>query len=152
MSGEAGGSMIHAGEVFRIQGAVFEVNRVMGRGFLEAVYQECLTLEFAARGIPFRATPPLSLAYKSTPLRQTYCPDFICFETIVVELKAVREIAPEHRAQVLNYLRATGLEVGLLVNFGGSSKATVQRLVLQEETANPRERTRTGPASSRAEF
>lgn len=149
---EPRGSMIYAAEVFRIQGAVFEVNRVMGRGFLEAVYQECLALEFAARSIPFRATPALSLAYKSTTLKQTYCPDFICFETVVVELKAVREIAPEHRAQVLNYLRATDLEVGLLVNFGSSSKATVQRLVLQEETANGRERTRTDPAAGSAEL
>ena len=126
-------------EVFRIQGAVFEVNKVMGRGFLEAVYQECMALEFAARKIPFRAMPSLALAYKDTPLKQTYCADFICFEAVIVELKAVREIVPDHKAQVLNYLRATGLEVGLLVNFGSVSKATVQRLVLQESTANPRE-------------
>jgi GxxExxY protein len=122
--------LIQAGEVFQIQGAVFEVNRVMGPGFLEAVYQECLSLEFAARAIPFRAMPPLKLSYKGEPLRQTYTPDFICFESIIVELKAGRELAPEHRAQVLNYLRATGLRVGLLVHFGNSTKATVQRLVL----------------------
>jgi GxxExxY protein len=135
--------LVLAEEVFRIQGAVFEVNRAMGRGFLEAVYQECLALEFAAREIPFRAVPSLALTYKTTLLRQTYCPDFICFDAVIVELKAVRDIAPEHRAQVLNYLRATGLEVGLLVNFGTGSRATVERLVLQEGTANPRERTRT---------
>jgi GxxExxY protein len=122
--------LIYADEAFHIQGAVFEVNRVMGRGFLEAVYQECLALEFAARRIPFRAMPPVALTYKSTPLKQTYFPDFVCFDAIIVELKAVREVAPEHRAQVLNYLRATGLPVGLLVNFGDASRATVQRLVL----------------------
>jgi len=121
--------VFHAEEVFRIQGAVFEVNRVMGRGFLEAVYQECLSLEFAAREIPFQATPQLKLTYKAAQLRQTYVPDFVCFEAIIVELKATREVAPEHRAQVLNYLRATGLKVGLLVNFG-DAKATVQRFVL----------------------
>jgi GxxExxY protein len=121
--------MLFGEEVFQIQGAVFEVNRVMGRGFLEAVYQECLSLEFAARRIPFSATPQLKLTYKAAQLRQTYVPDFVCFETIIVELKATREIAPEHRAQILNYLRATGLRVGLLVNFG-DAKATVQRFVL----------------------
>jgi GxxExxY protein len=121
--------LLRAEEVFQIQGAIFEVNRVMGRGFLEAVYQECLSLEFAARQIPFQETPQLKLAYKATRLRQTYVPDFVCFEAIIVELKATREVAPEHRAQVLNYLRATGLRVGLLVNFG-DAKATVQRLVL----------------------
>jgi GxxExxY protein len=138
--------LICAKEVFRIQGAVFEVNRVIGRGFLEAVYQECLALEFAARDIPFRAKPPLDLAYKGNALKQTYCPDFICFDAIIVELKAVRDIAPEHRAQVLNYLRATGLEVGLLVNFGNSSRATVQRMVLQDLHLTPPGRLRTDPA------
>ena len=133
--------IIHAEDVFRIQGAVFEVSRTMGPGFLEAVYQECLGLEFAARRIPFRAMPKLKLSYKDLPLVQTCSPDFICFERVVVELKAAREIAPEHRAQILNYLRATKLQVGLLVNFGPNPKAMVQRLVLQDSTANPRERT-----------
>jgi GxxExxY protein len=140
-------ALLHPNEVFRIQGAVFEVSRGMGVGFLEAVYQECLGLEFARRGIPFRATPSLGLCYKGQPLKQTYSPDFICFETIIVELKAVRTIAPEHRAQVLNYLRATGLEVGLLINFGSGPRASVERLVLQKQgTANEREKTRTDPA------
>ncbi len=117
-------------EVFRIQGAVFEVNRAMGRGFLEAVYQECMALELAAKGIPFVALPQLKLAYKGTTLKQTYCPDFICFEAIIVELKTVREIAPEHRAQVLNYLRVTDMRLGLLVNFGAAKRASVERLAL----------------------
>src|SRR3954462_3006231 len=96
--------LLHAGEVFRIQGAVFEVNKAMGPGFLEAVYQECLALEFAARAIPFRAKPRLALAYKGRPLEQTYEPDFVCFDAVIVELKAGRELCAEHRAQVLNYL------------------------------------------------
>jgi GxxExxY protein len=100
-------ALLLADEVFRIQGAIYEVNR--GRGFLEAVYQECLSLEFAERQIPFRAMPALSLSYKGARLKQTYAPDFVCFDSIILELKAVREVAPEHRAQVLNYLRATGL-------------------------------------------
>lgn len=122
--------VLYRDEVFLIQGAVFEVSRELGTGFLEAVYQECLALEFAARGIPFAALPPLHLAYKGTALRQTYQPDFVCFNKIIVELKAVREIAPEHRAQVINYLKATQIRLGLLVNFGTAPKARVERLIL----------------------
>jgi len=76
------------------------------------------------------ALPPLALAYKGQSLRQSYRPDFICFDRVIVELKVVRELAPEHRAQVLNYLRATNLRLGLLVNFGCAPKARVERLVL----------------------
>jgi GxxExxY protein len=117
-------------ETFRVRAAVFEVSRVLGTGYLEAVYQEALALEFEARSIPFAASPSLAIAYKGRLLAQTYRPDFVCFERIIVELKAVREIAPEHRAQTLNYLKATGFKVGLLVNFGSSPKAHVERLVL----------------------
>lgn len=95
-----GSKLIHAEETFAIQGAIFEVNRQMGAGFLEAVYQECLALEFARRGIPFTAKPLLALTYKDQALTQSYSPDFVCFGTIIVELKAVRELGPEHRAQV----------------------------------------------------
>jgi GxxExxY protein len=123
-------NMLFADEAFRIQGAVFEVSRQMGTGFLEAVYQECLALEFAAPGITFVASPPLVLAYKGQPLKQSHGPDFVCFDRVIVELKVVRELAPEHRAQVLNYLRATGLRLGLLVNCGCAPKARVKRLVL----------------------
>lgn len=118
-----------ADEAFAIQGAVFEVNREMGAGFLEAVYQECLAREFEARSIPFVSRPTLSIKYKSALLRQTYQPDFVCYGKIIIEIKATRDIAPEHRAQLLNYLRATGLTLGLLVNFGSSPKAQIQRLV-----------------------
>jgi len=122
--------LLYAEEVFAIQGAIFEVNRHMGAGFLEAVYQECLAIEFQARGVPFVACRSLKLAYKGQPLRQFYQADFVCFEKIIVELKAVRELASEHRAQVLNYLRSTGLKLGLLVNFGSAPKAQIERLVL----------------------
>lgn len=123
-------SLLGEQQTFQIRGAVFDVNRTMGRGFLEAVYQECLGLEFQRRSIPFRALPGLKLTYKGVPLRQTYQPDFICFETVIVELKVARELAPEHRAQLCNYLKATGLHVGLLVNFGGSGPATIERMVI----------------------
>ena len=116
-------------QTFQIRGSVFEVNRIMGRGFLEAVYQECLGMEFEKRSIPFRAMPPLRLSYKGVQLRQTYQPDFICFDAVIIELKVAREIVPEHRAQLHNYLKATGLRTGLLVNFGGSGAAAIERIV-----------------------
>jgi GxxExxY protein len=121
--------LLYAAEVYAIQGAMYEVNRQMGSGFLEAVYQECLAIEFAARGIPFVANKALSLTYKGRLLRPTYVADFVCFDAIIIELKAVRDLAPEHRAQVLNYLAATGLKLGLLVNFGSAPKARIERLV-----------------------
>jgi GxxExxY protein len=130
MNHESHEHVLYAEEVFRIQGAIFEVNREMGGGFLEAVYQECLALEFTAREIPHVASWPLRLTYKNQPLRQTYVPDFICFGLIIVELKSVRSVAPEHRAQIMNYLKDTGLRLGLLVNFGSTSKAQIELIVL----------------------
>ncbi|MCA9944039.1 MAG: GxxExxY protein [Anaerolineales bacterium] len=117
-------------ESYQIQGAIFEVYREMGCGFLEAVYQECLEKELTQRGIPFAAQQPLQLTYKGENLRQTYKPDLICYGKIIVELKAVKDIAPEHKAQVLNYLKATSMKLGLLVNFGTYPKASITRLVL----------------------
>ena len=116
-------------ESFRIRGAIFEVYREMGCGFLEAVYQECLEREFAKQGIPFVAQQDLVLQYKGERLAQTYKPDFICYERIIVELKALKELGNEHRAQVHNYLKATGFELGLLVNFGHYPKAEIERIV-----------------------
>jgi len=122
--------LLYEEEAFRIRGAAFEVSNAMGHGFLEAVYQECLALEFVARGIPFRPMPRLQLSYKGVPLQQTYTPDFICFDTIVVELKAMVALTPEHRSQVLNYLKATNLKLGLLINFGAGPKTQIERFAL----------------------
>ncbi|MFZ4081614.1 MAG: GxxExxY protein [Pirellula sp.] len=116
-------------ECYAIQGAIFEVYREMGCGFLESVYQECLERELRSRNIPFITQPDLRLTYKGELLQQTFKPDLICYSQIIVELKAVKAIAPEHIAQVINYLKATGIKLGLLVNFGDYPKATVQRLV-----------------------
>ena len=80
--------------------------------------------------MPFASGRSLSLTYKGRRLRHTYVPDFVCFDSIIVELKCVRELAPEHRAQVLNYLRATGYRLGLLVNFGCAPRARIERIVL----------------------
>jgi len=122
--------IIYPDESYRIMGACFEVYREKGSGFLEAIYQESLELEFGMVELPFLAHPRLNLSYKGRPLKQTYTPDFICFEKIVVELKAVSELADEHRAQVHNYLHATGHRLGLLVNFGHYPKAEFERIAL----------------------
>lgn len=118
-----------AEECFRIQGAIYEVYRELGSGFLESVYQECLEREFVRSGIPFEGQKELPITYHGEQLTQRFRADFICFESVILEIKAVREIAPEHKAQTLNYLKATGLNVGLLVNFGSHPKATIQRFV-----------------------
>ena len=115
-------------ECYQIQGAVFDVYREMGSGFLEAVYQECLERELSRRGIPFTAQPELALRYKGESLRQIYKPDFICFGGVIVELKAIKDVAPEHKAQVLNYLKASGMKLGLLINFGTHPKVSITRL------------------------
>jgi len=117
-------------ECYQIMGACFEVYKRVGAGFLEAVYQECLEMELAERRIPFQAQPALTIAYKGRPLRAKYTPDFICYGKVVVELKAVSGISDEHRAQVFNYLRASGLRLALLVNFGHYPKLEYERIIL----------------------
>ena len=105
--------------------------RSKNSGFLEGrEYQECLEQEFISRGIPFVAQQELKLVYKGKPLKQVYKPDFICFNAIIIELKALSSTNGEHKAQVLNYLKATGIRLGLLVNFGCYPKATIERIVL----------------------
>jgi len=121
--------LLYKEESYKIVGACFEVYREKGCGFLEAVYQECLEIEFRLQGILFVPQKPLALEYKGTPLKQKYEPDFLCCDKIVLEIKAVKELADEHRAQVQNYLKATGYKLGLLVNFGHYPKAEVERIV-----------------------
>jgi len=103
---------------YSIIGAAMEVYNTLGCGFLEAVYQEALAVELAARGIPFRREVPLPISYRGQVLNTSYKADFICFDSVIVELKALEKITGIEHAQVLNYLKATGLEVGLLINFG----------------------------------
>ena len=130
------GEFLYKEEAFRIRGAIFTVYRTMGAGFLEAVYQECLAIEFSRQGIAFDALKPLSLSYAGEPLRQTYVADFICYDRIIVELKTVRAIAPEHRAQVINYLRATDMKLGLLVNFGATPRVEIERFALSPSASS----------------
>lgn len=110
--------IIYKKESYAIIGACFEVYNEKGCGFLEPVYHECLIIEFEYQRIPAISKPGLTLSYRGRMLLQTYNPDFVCFDKIILELKTVSKLTDEHRAQVLNYLNATGFELGLLVNFG----------------------------------
>src|SRR6267142_1609602 len=110
--------LIYKGESYAIIGACFAVYKDKGCGFLEPVYHECLGIEFESQGIPFLSKPPQTLQYRGRTLVQTFSPDFLCYEKIILEIKAVSALVDEHRAQVLNYLSATGCKLGLLVNFG----------------------------------
>ena len=122
--------ILYQEEVYAIQSAIFEVYKEMGCGFLESVYQECLEKEFLSQNIPFVAQPELSLSYKGNVLQQHFKPDFLCFDKIIVELKATTIIAPEHTAQLHNYLHVTKKSLGLLVNFGHYPKVEINRVVL----------------------
>ena len=123
--------LLYADETYAIRGAIFEVYREMGSGFLESVYQECLEKEFIRRNIPYVAKCQLTLTYKGDLLIQTYEPDFVCYEKIIVELKAVKELAPDHEAQLINYLKATGLRLGLLANFASHPEVQIERRIIE---------------------
>ncbi len=127
---EDGGQILFKEESYQLMGACFEVYREKGCGFLEAVYQECLAIEFEMRGIPFTPQVELILTYKGHELKHRYQPDFVCFGRVIVELKAVAQLTDEHRAQLFNYLRSTGMRLGLLVNFGHYPKLEYERVVL----------------------
>jgi len=112
---------IYKDESYKIIGACMEVHRQLGCGFLEPAYQEALEIEFQIQGIPFAREVPLNITYKDRTLKQAYFADFICYGKIILELKAVDKLITKHEAQVINYLEATKLKLGLLVNFGQTS-------------------------------
>jgi GxxExxY protein len=122
-------ALLYEAESYRIRACIHEVNRKLGSGFLEAVYQEALEIELGKAGIPFEAQKKLHILYDGRPLKQFYLADFVCFEKIIVEIKAVTGLSPEHTAQTLNYLAATDLRLGFLVNFCAYPKAEIIRLV-----------------------
>ncbi len=132
------GDIIFPEESYAIMGACFKVHNEMGSGFSEPVYQECLMIEFELSGVPSEAQQEIGLAYRERRLRSTFRPDFVCYEKIVLEIKALSALCGEHRAQVINYLKATGHQLGLLVNFGKHPRLEYERLVLTPDRGKPR--------------
>ncbi|MBE7529937.1 MAG: GxxExxY protein [Chloroflexi bacterium] len=132
--------LIFKDEVFGVVGAAMEVSNVLGAGFLEAVYQEALGIELRSRAIPFVAQPTVRISYKGHILAKEYVPDFICYDQVIVEIKAIKALTTIEQAQLLNYLKATRKRVGLLLNFG-SPKLEWKRMVLTRplRTANEQE-------------
>lgn len=122
--------IVHKEESYRIVGAAFKVYNTLGPGFLEAVYQEALEIEFQRQGIPYEREKELRILYDGVELKQTYKADFVCFEKIIVELKAVSALDDAHRSQVYNYLHATGHKLGLLLNFGYPEGLEHERIVI----------------------
>lgn len=109
---------IYKDESYAIRGAMFVVHKELGCGFLERAYQDALEFEFQERGIPYEREKEIQIMYKGKPLGEPYRADFVCYGKIIVELKAVGTLESVHRSQVINYLKATGMKLGILVNFG----------------------------------
>ncbi|MEM6329799.1 MAG: GxxExxY protein [Planctomycetota bacterium] len=116
-------------EGYQLMGAAFEVYNVVGYGLAEEVYQQCLERELSLRGIPFDSKRSLRMFYKGDPIERLYVPDLFVFDAIVVELKATRELLPEHEAQLLNYLQISKKRVGYLVNFGAREAVEWKRFI-----------------------
>lgn len=122
--------IVYKEESYNIVGAAFHAYNHLGHGFLEAVYQEALEIEFQRRNIPYEREKELRIQYDGIELKQTYKADFVCFGKIIIELKAVSELNDAHRSQVYNYLHASGYKLGLLLNFGCSDELEHERIIL----------------------
>ncbi len=130
----------HDPDTYAIIGAAMEVHRALGPGYLEAAYREALAFAFASRRIPFASEVPFRLFFNGRPLITRYRADFVCFDQVVVELKALAALTGVETAQILNYLKASGLTRGLLLNFGGPSlqyRRFVWSQVLSPEPSAP---------------
>ena len=121
--------LLYKKEAFDIIGACMEVHKELGSGFLEAVYHEALLLELKNRNIPFKSNVKLKVSFKGKELQKVYFSDIVCYNKIILELKAMNGLVPEHESQVINYLKATNYSLGLLVNFGTKS-LQYKRLIL----------------------
>jgi len=121
--------LIYKDECYGIYGCIYEVNKKLGTGFLEAVYQEALEIELSRKNIPFVSQQELEILYDGIPLVNKYVADIICYEKIIIELKAVSKINNQHKAQLMNYMVATGYKLGLLVNFNSFPKSEIIRIV-----------------------
>lgn len=124
--------LLYKEESYEVMGACFEVYKEMGVGFVEPIYHECLEREFDARRIPVVHHPGLALNYKGQELRHSYQADFVAYSKIVIEVKAVKNLDEIHRAQIINYLKATGFKLGLLVNYGRLGGLQWERIALSE--------------------
>ncbi len=113
--------LLYNEETYQIIGAAFEVHKIIGCGFTEPLYQEAFEEELRIRNIPFQREQSFSFTYKGKKLNKEFRPDFVCFGKIIIELKAVSDLVDEHFAQVYNYLKATDMKLGLLINFGKKS-------------------------------
>jgi GxxExxY protein len=122
--------LIYKDEVYAIMGAAMDIQRELGSGFLESVYQEALEIELTRRQIPFESQKSIKITYKGESLEKEFIADLICFGKIIIELKAQESLSGKEEAQVLNYLKATGIKVGVVINFGSHPKLEWKRLVL----------------------
>ena len=122
--------ILYKDESYKIIGAAFDVYNKLGHGFLEAVYQEAFEIELQKKGIPYEREKDIKIFYDGQELKQTYRADFVCYDKIIVELKAVSELDEAHHAQVYNYLHATNMKLGILLNFGSSEGLEKDRIVL----------------------
>jgi GxxExxY protein len=122
-------NILYKYECYQVYHAVFKVHNQLGSGFLESVYQEALEIELKKENIPFEAQKMIKIYYDDKPLSQYYKADIICFDKILLELKAVTKINNEHKAQLMNYLTATRLKLGLLINFGTHPKVEICRMI-----------------------
>jgi len=121
--------ILYREEVFKIIGAAIEVHKTLGAGFFEAVYQEALEIEFRLQGIPYESQKQIQIGYKDRILAKEYIADVVCYDKIILELKALDVITGREEAQLLNYLKATGIRVGLLINFGSVGKLEWKRYI-----------------------
>ena len=130
---EKGSGILFKDESYEVLGACFEVYKRLGTGYLESVYQEALEVEFRLRNVPFVRQARLQIEYRGVPLRHEFVADFVCFNEIILEVKAMKSLADEHRAQVINYLKTTGKQLGLLVNFGRYPRVEHERFINQRK-------------------
>ncbi len=128
--------IIYPNESYKIIGCMMKVHRELGCGFLEKVYQEALEREFIAEEIPFQREVSLKILYRGVPLQQEYIADFVCYDKIIVELKAISKLSDVEKAQVINYLKATGYELGILANFGETSLKTERFCNIKKQDPN----------------
>jgi len=122
-------NIIYKDECYRIYQTIFKVHNNLGSGFLESVYHEALEIELEAAGIPFESQRLIQIFYNEKPLKQYFKADIVCFNKILLELKAISKINNEHKAQLMNYLKATGFKLGILINFNSFPKAEIIRMV-----------------------